>query len=1051
MNLPKFSIEHPVFISSALALLLILGAVSYNALGVDQYPDVNLPYVAVMTTYKGAGPEEIEDLVTRPIEEELSSLEGVKKIISNNLEGSSVVVVQFTMETDTNEAERHVKDKVDLVRSKLPDEIDLPVIRKFDPSDAPIAILAYRSSLNSNQMFDMADQTIKTKLAQVPGVAVVDIFGGTKREIWVELDRDKLNVRHLSVGQVASRIAANGSNVPVGKVHLGLQDLLFRAVGEFRDLDRLSKTVVNFAGSDVSVPLTSLGEIKDTHEEPTSQGYVNGEPSLFLVVYRQAKANSVKTIDGIEKMSAQLTKDLQVQDSKSKVEIVYNTARGIKMSLVDVKQTIALSILLTILVVYFFLGSFRSTIITITSLPVSLCGAFVLMHLMGFTLNVISLLALSLAVGLLVDDAIVVRENIWRHVEEGENPIIAAEKGTLQVAMAVVATTSVVIAVFLPIGFLSGMVGQFFRQLGFTVCFAMAVSLFEAMTMGPMLSAYWVKKGEMHGHKKAGAHIGPIARLLLEFERFQTFLVEKYTILIRWCLTHRGKVLATVAGIFFASLFLLPFIPKNFMPASDLGEFTITLKAKPGTSLVGMSQWVLKVDGILRAHKEVASVTAFAGDQNGTSNAGQEFVRLVDHSKRKVTTTEFKEIIRKELAPYDADLQPQIGDVNPVGGNQAPFNLVLEGPEYMKLVELSQEILPKMKNVKGLTDITTDYDGGFPEFQVKMDPNRMRYLGVSAAVVGQELRDQVEGNLAAKFREAGLEYDIRVRLRDDQRNIEKDFKKVLVPNQNFNMVRLMDVAQPVTTEGPSKINRHNRARAVMISGQLGKGGAIGNITDEAQKIMKGVKMPPGYRYSFEGSSEDFKDLITSIVIAMGLAIVLVYLVLASLYESPVTPFTIMLAIPLSLVGALVGLFLFRQTLDIFSMIGVVMLFGLVTKNSILLVDYTLHLQAQGMSRLEALVEAGRVRLRPILMTTVALTAGMMPLALALSEVGKFRQSMGVAIVGGVISSLFLTLLVVPSAYELIDDARLWFRKVFKMDPEPAAPKNDAEPETTQPS
>jgi multidrug efflux pump subunit AcrB len=339
--------------------------------------------------------------------------------------------------------------------------------------------------------------------------------------------------------------------------------------------------------------------------------------------------------------------------------------------------------------------------------------------------------------------------------------------------------------------------------------------------------------------------------------------------------------------------------------------------------------------------------------------------------------------------------------------------------------------------------MTTDYDGGMPEFQVKMDPKRMRLVGVSAADAGGELRAQVEGVLPSKFRENGLEYNIRVRLQENQRNLQENFKKVLVPNQNFNLVRLSDVAEPVTTEGPSKINRHNRSRSVMISGQLGKGGAIGDITKDAEKIMKGIKLPPGYRYSFEGSSEDFKDLVTSIIIAMGLAIVLVYLVLASLYESPVTPFTIMLAIPLAVVGAFAALFITHQTLDIFSMIGIVMLFGLVTKNSILLVDYTLQLQKEGYDRMEALVKAGQVRLRPILMTTLALTAGMMPLALALSEVGKFRQSMGIAIVGGVLSSLFLTLLVVPSSYEIIDDVRLWCRKVFKMDPEmPVAPKTD---------
>jgi hydrophobic/amphiphilic exporter-1 (mainly G- bacteria), HAE1 family len=1043
MNIPKISIERPVFVSSILALILILGVVAYSSLGVDQFPDINSPVVSVITTYSGAGPEEIEDLLTRPIEEELSSLAGVKKITSNSIEGSSVVTVEFTLDTDADIAERHVRDRMDLVRSKLPDEVELPVIRKFDLSDMPIAILSYQSKLPAGQAYDVADQFLKPRLAQVPGVAVVEIYGGSKREIWAELDRDKLYAYRLTVGQVAARIAANGANTPIGKIHLGPQDLLLRSVGEYRDLDRLRQTVVNFAGSDVAVPLSSLGNVRDTNKEPVSRSFVNGNPSLFMVVFRQTKTNSVKVADGIRKMTGKLTQELQPQDPGGKVEMQYDTARGIKMSLADVKETLLLSILFTVLVVYLFLGSFRSTIITITALPVSLAGAFILMYLMGFTLNVISLLAVSLAVGLLVDDAIVVRENIWRHVEEGEEPIMAAEKGTLQVAMAVVATTSVVIAVFLPIGFLSGMVGQVFRQLGFTVCFAMGVSLFEAMTMCPMLSAYWVKKGGMHGVKKGGGKRGPLAMLLWAFELLQVWLVERYGRVVQWCLAKRWWVIGSALVVTILSLGLTPFIPKNFMPSSDMGEFTLKLKAKPGTSLDGMTDGLLKVDRQIRSHPEVENVAAFAGDQNGSSNTGQMYVRLVNYSKRKLTTSDFTETLRKELEPYKESLQPEIGSTNPAAGDAAPFNLVLEGPEFEKLVALAGQLIEKFKPVKGLTDLRMDYDGGMPEFQVKMDPARMRVLGVSAAQAGQELRDQVAGAMPAKLRQSGLEYDIRVRLPESQRNVQTEFSRVLVPNQNYNLVRLSDVAWPVTTQGPSKINRHNRARAVVISGQLAKGGAIGDITNDAKKILAGTSFPAGYRYSFEGSSENLQDLIRNIVIAMGVALVLIFLVLASLYESPVTPFTIMLAIPLAIVGALTALFLTHMTLDIFSMIGIVMLFGLVTKNSILLVDYTLQLRRQGHTRKEALVQAGKVRLRPILMTTIAITAGMLPIAMALSEAGMFRQSMGVAIVGGVLSSLFLTLLVVPAVYEIIDDVRLWFRKLFHFTPETSEEKTVA--------
>jgi len=788
---------------------------------------------------------------------------------------------------------------------------------------------------------------------------------------------------------------------------------------------------VNFAGSDVAVPLTSLGKVVDTTAEPKSFAYVNGEPALFMVVFRQSKANQVKVVDGIYAKVKHLNEQFKKSGSSAELTVVYETARDVRMSLKDVQQTIALAILFTTLVVYLFLGSIRSTIVTLTSLPVSLSGAFILMQVMGFTLNVITLLALSLAIGLLVDDAIVVRENIWRRVEGGEDPKDAALHGTMQVALAVIATTSVVIAVFLPIGFLSGMIGQFFRQLGFTICFAMGVSLFEAMTMAPLLSAYWVKKEGLHGQTGKG----PVAAVLRAFERFQVNLVERYGHLVTWCVGHRWKVLLTAGALFLGSLALLPLIPKNFMPTVDTGEFQIKLKAKPGTSIQAMGDYVLKVDKMLRSHKEVERVSAFAGDQFGAPNGGQCYVKMVDFKYRKVSTSDMKEILRKEMAPWKEELQPSIGDVNPLGNDQAPFNLVLSGSDYEELVKLGDDLKGRFSKIKGLTDVTTDYEGGMPEYQVRFNPDKLRLYGVSAADAGNELRAQVDGAKPVKFRDKGREYDIRVRLQDDQRDLKKDLSKVLVPNQNYDLVRLTDVIDASDAAGPAKINRRNKSRAVQVSGQLGKGGAISSISKDAQAILDSMKLPLGVTAEFAGDTEEQKTLVTSVGVAMVTAIILTFLVLASLYESPVTPFTIMLAIPMAMVGALVALFVTHQNLDIFSMIGLVMLLGLVTKNSILLIDYTLQLQKQGLSRADALVQAGKIRLRPILMTTVALIVGMAPLAFALTEVGRFRQSLGIALEGGLVSSLFLTLLVVPAAYELVDDVRLWLRKLFRMDPE----------------
>lgn len=1033
MNLPKLAIDRPVFITCVVILIMVLGYMASQALGVDLFPDVSFPFVSVTTPYKGAAPEEIETQISKPMEEQFSTLEGVKKVYSVNQEGFSVVTVQFTLETDSKDAEQRVRDRLSFVRPRLPKDIDEPVIQRLDPSDQPVMIVALDSTLPDYQAYDLADQVIKPQLSQVEGVGVVDIFGGAKREIRVELDRHRLNAYRISAASVANNIGLNGQNVPVGKFETNGQNTLFRSVGEYNDLERLKHTVVNFLGSDVAITVDKVGKVVDGTEDAQNYSSLNGKPALFLQVHKQSKANTVSVVDGVLKAMGHINDVLKTHPGTPSISLVRDDAKFVRLNLEDVRNTIGIGITLTVLVVFVFLGSVRSTLITITSLPVSLLGAFILMNGMGFTLNLMTLLALSLAVGLLIDDAIVVRENIWRHMEEGEEPKKAALNGTLEVAMAVVATTSVVIAVFLPIAFLKGTVGQFFRQFGMTVCFAMAVSLFEAMVMGPMLSAYWAKT-------KGGKHDKSVG-FLQWFDRFQTFLEKQYEKLITWSVAEKGPyavsnraiVLMIALGIFFVSLFVgIKFVPFTFLPNGDNGEYLVSLKAAPNTSLGTMREMTNKVSAIIRQHKEVALTSEVIGDTQGNDNTSTIYAKLTPWQKRKLTTSDLKDITRKELAPYHDQLQPQVADRDLVA-NQAPFNLVLAGEDYKTLEPLANKLREQMKTIPGLTDITTNYDGGKAEFQAVLDPVKCRQLGVLGIEAGNELRTQIEGNVPAKFRENGLEYDIRVRVQEDQRNLQKDYYDVWVPNSNRTQVRLSDIAKPVTTEGPNRINRLNRQRYIMISGQLGKGGALQSIRIAAEKMVQAMDLPTGVNYSFIGQSEDMQDLMASMLIAVGLALLFTYMILASLYESPILPVTIMVSIPLAIVGAFVLMALTHQTMNIFSMISMVMLMGLVTKNAILLVDYTVQMEKKGIPRNEAIRRAGVIRLRPILMTTLALIVGMLPTALALTEVAKFRQSMGVAVIGGLLSSLFLTLLVVPSVYGYVDDFRLWLRRRFGMD------------------
>jgi HAE1 family hydrophobic/amphiphilic exporter-1 len=1025
MNLPKLAIDRPVFVSCIVILLMVLGYLAYRSLGVDLFPDVSFPFVSVTTPYKGAAPEEIETQISKPLEEQFSTLEGVKKVYSVNQEGYSIVTIQFTLETDSKDAEQRVRDKLAFVRPQLPKEIDEPVIQRLDPSDQPVMILSLQSGLTPSQAYDLADQTIKPQLSQVGGVGVVDIFGGAKREIRVDLDRAKLNAYHISATSVANNIGLNGQNVPVGKFQTNGNNMLFRSVGEYNDLDRLRHTVINFLGSDVAITVDKVGKVVDTTQDAQNYSFLNGQPALFLLIHKQSKANTVAVVDGVFKAMDRLNGFLKTRPGAAQLGLVREDGRIVRMNLEDVQHTIAIGIFLTVLVVFFFLGSFRSTLITITSLPVSLLGSFILMNAMGFTLNLMTLLALSLAVGLLIDDAIVVRENIWRHMEEGEEPKAAALNGTMEVALAVVATTSVVVSVFLPIAFLKGTVGQFFRQFGMTVCFAMVISLFEAMVMGPMLSAYMAKRG------KGGKHARP-AGILKWFDHFQTSLEKGYEVLIGWSIRHRLVVVLGAVAIFFASLGLGKFIKFTFLPGGDNGEFRVTLKAPPSTSLEAIRDMSHQVVKIIAAHKEVLLTSEIIGDTQGNDNTSTLYAKLTPWQTRKMTTSELKEIVRKELEPYRQQLQPQVADYDLVN-NAAPFNLVLVGDDYKVLEPLANQLMEKVKGIPGLVDLQTNYDGGKPEFQAQLQPDRLRQLGVLGIEAGNELRTQVEGTVPAKFRENGLEYDIRVRMQEDQRDLQKDFNNVWVPNTNHNQVRLSEIAMPVTTEGPSKINRLNRSRYIMISGQLGPGGALGNIQNAAEKILAATQLPAGVSYNFIGQAEDLGDLVVSMITAVGLALLFTYMILASLYESPILPFTIMMSIPLSIVGAFIALAVTGQTLNIFSMIALVMLMGLVTKNAILLVDYIVQMEKKGMAREEAIRRAGVIRLRPILMTTLALIAGMIPTALALTEVGKFRQSMGIVVIGGLISSLFLTLIIVPSVYGYVDDFRLWLRKVFGSD------------------
>ena len=1039
MNIAKLSIERPIFISSIVILIIFTGWFALNRLGVDLFPDVNIPVVSVATVYRGAGPEEVETLISRPIEEEIGSISGLKRISSRNQEGISIVIAEFFLSADIKDSEQQIRNKIARIRRELPSDIEEPVIQRFDPADQPIVRLSLFGEISPVELYDIAKEELKPQFEQVNNVGSVRIIGGAKRQIQIEVDRKKLNEYSLSNVFMGNQLKSFGLNVPVGKYESGNSEVSFRTIGRFEKLSEIEEAQVFFGGElGSSVPVTKIARVVDTIEdlktmcflyapvkeesEPHSlvKGFINSlrkgdppqterltKPSLFIDVYKQSGANTVAVVDSIlQKVEKLNITNLKDRKGNPHLIVVRDSSVWIRANVEDV---------------YFFLGNVRSTIITGLALPNSLLGAFIIMYAMGFTINVMTLLALSLTVGLLVDDAIVVRENIFRKLEEGHPPAIAAELGTTEVTLAVVATSFTVIAVFLPIGFLSGIVGQFFKQFGLTVVFAMLVSLFDALTIAPMLSAYFA--GKAHGKPNF---------LVRAFDRFQTWLEKVYGVVIDFSVKRPIVILLSATAIFIFSIYSLKFVKKTFLPANDQGEFIVSIDMPPGTSLQGTYEVVQKIEEQIKTIPEINKLATVVGSPDGFPTIGNIGIALVPSHKRRRNTAAVKSEVREIMKQFEF-ARPSVNDYSAVGGGvNYPFNLNIMGDDLDAIEKYSRELIEKLKVIPDLTDIERDFQAGKPEFQVEFDFKRMQSVGVAPITAGAELRYHVEGGVVGKLHDKGLEYDILMRLKPDQRNLRTSYLDTKVPNVNFKMIPLSFVSSGKEKLGPAKISRQDRSRVIPIRANLTTTGAIGNATDIAKKILsESFPPPPGIRYAFWGQSEDFRELMQNILIAFGFALLFIYLVLASLYESFITPISVLIAIPPAFSGAFLALALFGEMLNLFSMIGIILLMGLVTKNSILIVDYAIRGIHAGMDRTEAIKKAGVLRLRPILMTSLAMIAGTLPIALGLGEAAKSRTAMGIAIIGGLILSTLLTLIVVPAMFGYIDRLREWIESKFR--------------------
>ncbi len=1024
MSLAALSIKRPIFITSIVILMIVVGLISLRRLGVDLFPDVEIPIIGITTFYEGASPEEVENLVTRPIEDEVSSLSGLQNIVSTSRDGVSVITLKFTVDTDFQYAEQQVRDKLMKVRPSLPEDASEYTITRYDPASMPVMRIALEAELPPTKLYDLAKEEIKMKLGQAKFVGAVTIVGGTRREIKVELDQNLLNTFYVPAIAVASQLKSAGANVPVGKFEAGEKETLYRTVGEFTSLKQIEDTVVSHSGDVANaVTVKSIGRVVDGAEDPLTTAWfyqVRGKdgrnknektmyPAIFLDVYKQSGANTVAMVDSVMKSIGHINDSMKNRPGSPRLVRIFDTARWIRSNIREVNFTIIVGIILAVFVVYLFLGNVRSTFITGIAIPNSLIGAFILMYAFGFSINLLTLMALSLTVGLLIDDAIVVRENIFRKLEKGMHPFRAAEAGTNEVLLAVIASTLTIVAVFVPVGLLTGMVGQYFREFGFTIVFAMMISLFDALTVAPLLSGYFAGRG------------GKADNVVVQyFDRFQARLEEWYGKGMRYSINHPFVIILITTVIFVTSLGAFVVVKKTFMQEGDDGEFMVNIEMPTESSLAGTEAVAKRIAERLSDLPEINYMTVTAGTDQGESNKGAIGVFMVKAKERRRNTVQLKEVVRERLKEF-AFARPSVGYLEVGQGEGPPFVLNLLGSDLKQIEEYSKKVVEALKGIRDLTEIQSTLREGKPEFRIQMDTHAMQTLGVTARTAGQELRLHLAGDVVGKLHEAGIEYDVRMRLRPEQRNLRRYFGEIKIPNMQQKLIPLSSIAKGHDEYSPSEIRRRDRIRTVQITANLTPGGGIGDAMEGARQILdRKMPPPPGISYQFVGQAEDFTELVENMLLAFVLSIVFIYLVLASLYESFITPVIILMALPPALSGAFFALFAAGEMFDLFSMIGVIMLTGLVTKNSILLVDFAVERVRAGIDRKEAIHQAGMLRLRPILMTTFATLAGALPLALGIGEAAAFRKSMGIAIIGGVALSTLITLFVVPAIFEFVD-------------------------------
>ncbi len=1031
MKIAEISIKRPSLVIVVFSALTMLGLMSYFSLNYELLPKFTSNVITISTVYPGAAPSEVENTVTKKVEDAVSSLENVKRLNSNSFEGLSVVTITLTTKGNVDQALNDAERKVNAIISDLPTEVKTPALNKFSLDDLPVMTLSATSSkLNGADFYDLMDKRIAPQIARVSGVAQVNLIGGQEREVQVNIDGDKIQGYGLSLLQVQQGILNANLDFPTGNVKTSSQNIIIRLSGKYTTLDQLRNLVVSNTSNGAQIRLGDIAEVRDTQKDVDKIARLNRSSTIVMQVTKASDANAVAVSEDINKSLKQI--EAEYAGTGIKLVVANDTSVYTLDSADAVIHDLILAVVLVAFVMLFFLHSFRNALIVMVSIPASLIATFIGMAVFNYSLNLMSLLGLSLVVGILVDDAIVVLENIYRHMEMGKNRVRAAYDATSEIGFTVMSITCVIVVVFLPIALSSGLVSDILRQFSMVIVMSTLLSLLSSFTIIPLLSSRYGKLEHITGKNIFG-------RIILAFEKQLTNFTNWITGILNWSLNNRKTVLSLVLVMFIGSCSLLPtgYIGSEFFPKGDRGEFLVQIELPKDASIEQTNQMIRRVEEYLSKRKEVTSMITTVGQANdgslttqATAYKAEVDVKLVPRTEREDQSDVLAAKMKRDIAPLVTGAKLKTVPVGILGtADRAPVQLDVMGPDLDSVMAFAKRAEDKLIKIPGATEVKLSVETGNPEIDVKIDRDKMASLGLSLQTVGASMQTAFSGNTDSKFREGEYEYDIDVRLQSfNRRNID-DVRNLSFINMQGQQIKLQQFATVTVGSGPTQLDRRDKTTSVSILAQT-IGRPTGTVVSDWQAQLTKLKKPLGVSFVFAGDQENQSEGFGSLGLALLASVLLVYFIMVALYDNFIYPFVVMFSIPLSVIGALMALALTNNALNIFTILGMIMLIGLVAKNAIILVDYTNQMKAEGKSTREALILANHARLRPILMTTIAMVIGMVPIAIAKGAGAEWKNGLAWVIIGGLLSSLFLTLIIVPVIYLIFDR---WVSKFSKKD------------------